>query len=235
MPQLSYMVNEDWANENTTLVEQSTVIREWLGEPPYVFAVTNADHFTSDPQHRPADFQFARHIAPEASTRKKLNIRDLANLKRDQKAFDHPITVVYPRADRDLDALDEAIKNDVLDKVFVMVWSPHDAVHAWLDGHGAINLHTGSTPEPLDPALLEAGQMIVREEYNGLSTGNGKAAVVQLVRAFTKAGYPLDEHMWLRAFFAAGGTFRHADQITTLIREMQSGITHRIRNRYGSV
>lgn len=72
----------------------------------------------------------------------------------------------------------------------------------------------------------------VDEQYNGLASGNGKAAVVQLLRAFTSAGYPLDADTWLRAYFAAGGTFRHATTVAKLITEMKAGTQHRIRPRY---
>ena len=44
---------------------------------------------------------------------------------------------------------------------------------------------------------LEAARCWVNGQYNGLSSGNGKAAVVQLLRAFTSAGYPLDADTWL--------------------------------------
>jgi hypothetical protein len=53
---------------------------------------------------------------------------------------------------------------------------------------------------------------MINEQYNGLSSGRGKDVVVQLLRAFSNSGYPLDEGAWLRAFFAAGGTFPHADR-----------------------
>jgi hypothetical protein len=78
----------------------------------------------------------------------------------------------------------------------------------------------------------EAAKCMVAEQYNGLSTGSGKAAVVQLLRAFTEAGYPLEREPWLQAFFAAGGEFRHAETISKLISEMKNGTKHRVQQRY---
>ena len=75
---------------------------------------------------------------------------------------------------------------------------------------------------------------MVNEEYNGLSSGHGKDAVVQLVRAFTAAGYPLDVDSWLRAYFAAGGTFRHGESVAKLLTEMKKGVQHRVKPRYVS-
>jgi hypothetical protein len=55
---------------------------------------------------------------------------------------------------------------------------------------------------------------------------------VQLLRVFTSAGYPLDADTWLRAFFAAGGKFRHATTVAKFITETQNGTQHRIEERY---
>jgi hypothetical protein len=79
---------------------------------------------------------------------------------------------------------------------------------------------------------LEAAKCWVDEQYNGLSSGNGKDAVVQLLRLFSAAGYPLDADTWLRAFFAAGGKFDEATKVAKLIKEMQGGTQHRIKPRY---
>lgn len=75
---------------------------------------------------------------------------------------------------------------------------------------------------------------MVDEQYNGLSAGNGKAAVAQLIRAFTDGGYALEKEPWLHAFFAAGGEFRHAESISKLILEMNKGTKHRVQQRYRS-
>jgi hypothetical protein len=56
---------------------------------------------------------------------------------------------------------------------------------------------------------------------------------VELLRVFTAAGYPLDADTWLRAFFAAGGKFNEAANVAKLIKEMQEGTRHRVKERYG--
>jgi len=65
---------------------------------------------------------------------------------------------------------------------------------------GARNLDTGLVHENADALQLEAAKCMVNEQYNGLSTGNGKAAVVQLIRTFTDSGYSLEQEPWLKAF-----------------------------------
>ncbi|KQZ84128.1 hypothetical protein ASD56_08935 [Microbacterium sp. Root166] len=80
--------------------------------------------------------------------------------------------------------------------------------------------------------MVEAASMMVDEQYNGLSSGYGKDAVVQLVRAFASEGLPVDPESWLRAYFVAGGDFRHADSINKLVTEMRSGVKHRVQSRY---
>lgn len=73
---------------------------------------------------------------------------------------------------------------------------------------------------------------MVNEQYNGVSSGHGKDAVVQLLRAFTSSGYPLDAGASLRAFFAAGGTFRHAGSVAKFVKEMKAGTKHRVAPRF---
>jgi hypothetical protein len=78
------------------------------------------------------------------------------------------------------------------------LWSPTEIVRFWLDGIGAVNLSTGKAGAVVDAVQLEAAKCMVNEQYNGLSTGNGKAAVIQLLRTFTNDGYPLDNRQWLQ-------------------------------------
>lgn len=230
MTELAYMVREDWAQHGTTMVPQSAVIRDWLGEAPYLFAVTDVKKFNHN--DRSADLETANFIAPDADTCKVFNISELAGLARQDKVLDHAVVILHPYGERDLDALGDAVEHGSIDKVFVMIWSPRDMVRAWLDGLGAVNLHTGKALAAPDPVMVEAGKSMVNEEYNGLSSGHGKDAVVQLVRAFTAAGYPLDGDAWLRAYFAAGGTFRHGESVAKLLGEMKKGVKHRVKDRY---
>jgi hypothetical protein len=181
---------------------------------------------------RSADLETAQFIAPDAATRRVFNISELGSLAREEKVIDHAVVILHPYSERDLDALGDAVKHDALGKVFVMIWSPRDMVRAWLDGLGAINLHTSEALPAPDPVMVEAGKSMVNEQYNGLSSGHGKDAVVQLIRAFTAAGYPLDVDAWLRAYFAAGGSFRHGESVAKLLGEMKKGTKHRVQTRY---
>lgn len=230
MTELTYMVREDWAQHGTTMIPQSAVIREWLGEAPYLFAVTDVKKFNHN--DRSADLETAQYIAPDAASRKVFNISELGGLAREEKVIQHAIVILHPYGERDLDVLGDAVKHGSLRKVFIMIWSPRDMVRLWLDGLGALNLHTGEALAAPDPVMVEAGKSIVDEEYNGLSTGHGKDAVVQLARAFAAAGYPLDVDTWLRAYFAAGGSFRHAESMQKLVSEMKKGVRHRVKDRY---
>lgn len=229
MTELAYMVREDWAQHGTAMREQSAVIRSWIGEPPYFFAVKDAGKFQKD---RPADLETARYIAPEAADHRVFSIGELGDLAGQDKVLDHAIVILHPYDQEDLDALRGAVSHDRIAKVFVMIWSPREVVRIWLDGLSAINLHTGETMPAPDPVMVEAGKSMVDEEYNGLFSGYGKDAVVQLVRAFTAAGYPLDVDAWLRAYFVAGGSFRQGESVQKLLTQMKQGVKHRVADRY---
>jgi hypothetical protein len=229
MTEIAYMTRESWAQEGTSMVPQSTVIREWLGEPPYVFAA-------SDPKRlqRPnsADMEFVNYVAMQNSSRRIVNISELRKLTQQNERFNGTLTVLHPHEQDDCELLRELVDGDQVARLFVIVWSPSNMVRIWLDGMGARNLNSGSIHEAPDAVQREAARCMVSEQYNGLSTGNGKDAVVQLIRAFTAGGYPLEKGPWLRAFFAAGGEFRHAESISKLISEMKKGTKHRVQQRY---
>ena len=230
MTKLAYMVREDWGQHGTSMVPQSAVIREWIGEPPYLFAVTDVTKFTHD--DRGADVEATEFIAPSKADRVVFKISELACLQREDKVMEHAVVVLHPFEQGELETIRRAVEADSVGKLFVLIWSPYDMVHAWLDGLGAINLHTHETIAPNDPLMLAAAGMMLNEEYNGLSSGRGKDAVVQLVRAFAAEGYPVETEPWLRAYFAAGGTFRHAESIEKLVKEIKAGTRHRVKPRY---
>jgi hypothetical protein len=230
MGDLAYMIRADWAQQGTAMVPNSARIREWLGVPPYLFAVTDTKKFT--PDGRGADVEAADFIAPSGTERLVFNMTDLAQIVDQEKTLDHAIVVLHPYKQQDLDILSEAITRGRLDRVFVMIWSEREVIKTWLDAHGATDLFTGKSTTPPDPLMLEAARMIIDEEYNGLESGRGKDAVVQLVRAFQANGYPAGLDTWLRAYFAAGGTFHHAESITKLLTEMRKGVKHRVKEAY---
>lgn len=229
MTNLAYMVREDWGQHGTAMVSQSAVIREWAGSAPYVVAVVDARKFLTD---RPADRETVDYLLDGSAERSIVSIGELARLTREGRRLEHPLMVIHPYDERELDAIREAVHASNLDRAFVMLWSPADRIRPWLDGCGALNLHTGRHAKGPDPLMVAAAQMIVREEYNGLSSGRGKDAIVQLVRVFEHQGYAVDVNAWLRAYFAAGGSFRHSESIGKLITEMAAGVRHRVKPRY---
>ncbi|WP_188744588.1 hypothetical protein [Agromyces bauzanensis] len=229
MTELAYMVREDWGQNGTAMEPQSAVIRDWLGAPPYVFATGDAKKYQSS---NSADREFVDFIAPAVADRRVVNFSDLRQLRNGAKSLSQALVILHPYKEQDCELLREIVDAGTVVRMFVIVWSPRDMVRTWLDGIGATNLHTDAAQAGPDAVQLDAAKCWASEQYNGLSSGNGKDAVVQLLRVFTAAGYPLDADTWLRAFFAAGGEFDEAEKVAKLIKEMQQGVKHRIKERY---
>lgn len=229
MTQIAYMTRESWAQDGTSMVPQSAVIRNWLGNPPYILTTSDSKKFNGQ---NSADKEFADYIALQPDHRQIMHITELQQLIRRDERISGTITVLHPHKHDDCEVLRKLVEGNHVSRLFVIVWSSTDMVRFWLEGIGAYNLGDGSPGQAFDATQLEAAKCIVSEEYNGLSTGNGKAAVVQLIRAFTAHGYELKKRPWLTAYFAAGGKFRHAESISKLISEMEKGITHRVQQRY---
>ena len=143
------------------------------------------------------------------------------------------IVALHPHDDQDCEALRTVVQDGRLGRVYVQIWARNDMVRHWVEGLGAVDLHAGGAAEA-DPLRVAACELMVNEEYNGLSTGNGKATVIQLLRAFKSEGYAPDTDEWLRAYFAAGGSFRQAAVVKRLVGEVQDGRQHRVPQRYGS-
>jgi hypothetical protein len=229
MTELAYMTREDWAQQATAMVSQSAAIRDWLGEEPYLLAMTEMKKYGGDGS---VDLEAARFIAPDKATRIVFDVSELGAFACEGKSVDHAVVVLHPRDERSLESMRTAVKSGAVSRVFVLVWWPLDIVRTWLDGHGALDLHAGAARELPDPLMVEACTMMISHQYNGLSSGRGKEAVVQLVRAFYAEGYPYDVNEWLRAYFAAGGDFHHAESIKKLVTEMKAGVRHRVPARY---
>jgi hypothetical protein len=224
------MVREDWGQHGTAMIPQSAVIRDWIGDPPYLFAVADVKKFNHNDHG--ADIEAAEFIALEKADRIVVNIRELGSLEQEGKVIDHAVVVLHPYEQRELETIRRAVEADSIGKLFVLIWSRYDMVRTWLDGLGSLNLHTGESVPQGDPLLVAAAEMIQKEDYNGLSSGRGKDAVVQLVRAFAAEGYPVDPDVWLRAYFAVGGSFHHAESIEKLVKEIKAGTRHRVTPRY---
>lgn len=229
MTELAYMVREDWAQHGTAMVPQSAVIRDWLGDLPLLFATSDLKKYRDV---RSADREFIRFLYGDSFAPQVVSFADFDKLRHPGDPTERCLVALHPYGERNCETLREVIAAGRLTRTFVIVWAPTETVRTMLDGLGAIDLHTGKAAPAPDPVQLEAARCMVDEQYNGLGSGNGKDAVVQLVRAFTAEGYPLEVGSWLRAFFAAGGEFDEAEKVKTLLKAMQQGVKHRVNDRY---
>jgi hypothetical protein len=230
MTAIAYMTRSDWAQNGSAMELQSAAIREWLRPEPFVFAVIDTKQLT--PRGRGGDVEAIDYLSPEPAARHAVNIVDLPRHGTTDDAKSINVVVIHPHDERELDATRRFIEAGICERVFVMLWTERDRIRPWLDGRSAIDLGAGKAAPPLDPALVEAGRMIVDVEYNGLSSGRGKDTVVHLVRAFADEGVPANPDLWLRAFFAGGGSFRHAPSLEKLVREIRDGVRHRVTQRF---
>lgn len=206
-------------------------IRDWLDGEPYVFLDPALDNrgakTTTDPT-------FLESVAPEGTQRIVVGLSEFSEYSRPgETSFDHSVVVVYPFDERACELLREIIVEGRVKRMLIIVWSSRYLVADMLEGLGAMNLFTGTTAPVPDPLQLAAADAMVAEQYNGLGSGRGKDAVIQLLRAFSDEGYLLDES-WIRALFAAGGTFRSAESVAKFLTEMNDGVRHRVRQRFVS-
>ena len=133
---------------------QSAVIRAWLGPPPCVFATADKKKYQSD---HSADREFVRYVTGAADERSVIALMNLVELRRDGKVLARPLVVLHPYKESDCDLLREIVSASSLTKLFVIVWSPNDLVRTWLDGVGALNLHTGSAVEGSAARIGDSG------------------------------------------------------------------------------
>lgn len=227
MTELAYMTLSDWGQEGTTMEAQGTRIREWLGKPPFVAATPSMKGYTGS-----LDREVVDSIAPAPTDQAFVEIQRLRELFREKVALPEPVIALRPFEESDCDLIARLVREQLLGKVFVMVHHHSYPIRVWLDAMQATNLHTGTIAEAATPVLLEAARSIKGEDYNGLSSGNGKATIVQLVRALAEHGHPVDPELWTRAYFAVGGSFRHAATVSKLVTEMRQGTKHRVKDRY---
>jgi hypothetical protein len=223
------MVREDWAQHGTAMVPQSARIRDWLGDLPLLLATSDLKKYKD--QHS-ADREFVRYLLGDAPRPPIMTFAELDELRRPGDPVSACVVALHPYGEYDCETLRKIVVAGRLARVFVIVWAPTEAVRTMFDGLGAVDLHTGEAAPAPDAVQFEAAKSMVAEQYNGLASGNGKDAVVQLVRAFAAEGYPLDVDSWLRAFFRAGGEFDEAVKVKKLIEEMQKGVRHRVKQRY---
>jgi hypothetical protein len=227
--ELAYMVREDWGQHGTAMAPQSARIRDWLGDLPLLLVTSDLEKYRDE---RSADREFVRYLLGEERRPEMVTFADLDELRRPGGAAIACLVALHPFSEQDCETLREVVVAGRAARVFVIVWAPTEVVRTMLDGLGAVDLHTGGAAPAPDPVQLEAAKSMVTEQYNGLASGNGKSAVVQLVRAFAAEGYPLDVESWLRAFFRAGGEFDEAVKVRKLIEELKKGVRHRVKQRY---
>lgn len=219
------MTYVDWTGGGTQMMINGTLIREWFDGTTFVFLDPGLDKG----RVKPMSAAVVESIAPAGEERVVAGMSRLREL--DSIGAQLGVVVICPADDRDCELLREMIVQGSAARIFVMVWSSAPVVADMLDGLGALNLSANEkTPAP-DPLQLEAAKEMVREEYNGLESGNGKNAVIQLLRALGDEGYPFDER-WIQAVFAAGATYRSALTVAKFLREINQGVKHRVREYF---
>jgi hypothetical protein len=114
MTELAYMIREDWGQDGTAMRQQSAVIRDWLGSPPYVFA-TAGDRKKYESDHS-ADREFMTYLAPDADERHVIDLSDLNELRRTDKTFTRPLIVLHPYEERDCELLRKIAKTESVAK-----------------------------------------------------------------------------------------------------------------------
>lgn len=224
------MVREDWGQDGTATQQNSETIQAWLSGYQPVYAVDSPEKLDDDP--RDTDRETATYISRSTSLPPVIGFSRLETVAARDDSVELSVVALHPVGERDCESLRGIIEEARIGKIYVHVWAPGNLIRHFLDGLGAIDLHAGAVAEAPDPLQTEACKLMVNEEYNGLSSGRGKDAVVQLLRAFAAEGYELDISRWLRAYFVAGGTFRHAETVKKFIREMRAGKRHRITQRF---
>lgn len=222
------MTRDDWAQHGTAMTAQSAAIREWLGVKPYVFFTPNMKSFAGS---NSADREFVEFVAPDSGTRHVFDLSELVRMKRGDPMH-HAVTVIHPFEDRDCELIRDVIEAGTIERIFVIVWAPSDRVKVMLDAFGATDLHSGETAPAPSALHVEAARLIVDEQYNGLTSGKGKDAVIQLLREFRAEGDPLNERTWLYALYSVGASFSSGETVAKFLKEMKAGTNHRVKQRF---
>jgi len=135
MTELAYMIREDWAQEATAMVPQSAVIRDWLGDPPYTFATCDAKRIQ---ESNSADMEFVEYVALETRLRRIVGTSELRKLTSQSKRFEGTLVVLHPHEQDDFELLRELVEEDLIARLFVIVWSPLNMIRfglrAWAHG-----------------------------------------------------------------------------------------------------
>ncbi|NQX17282.1 hypothetical protein [Rathayibacter sp. VKM Ac-2857] len=89
------MVREDWGQDGTAMVPQSAVIRRWLGDAPYLFAVERAEALQKG--RRTGHQEVVSFTAPEEPHPVVVSIDSIRGSLGEDSVLAHPITVVHRR------------------------------------------------------------------------------------------------------------------------------------------
>lgn len=230
MTETGYMVREDWAQQGRAMHQSSETIRSWLRGSRTVYVVGKPEKFYD--AVRDADRETAAYISRSQSPRPVMGLAHLSEIASRDDAAGLSIVALHPHGERDCETLRDLVEESRIGKVYVHVWARNDMARHWLEGLGAFDLHVGAPTGARDPLQVEACELMVNEEYNGLTSGNGKAAIIQILRSFASEGYALDTDESLRAYFAAGGSFRQAEVVKKFVREVREGTRHRVTQRF---
>lgn len=225
MTGFAYMVREDWARD-LKMGEHSRAIQEWVGDGKHLVAVSR---FPTKARQRTADASAMQYVSPSATRVGPVEIRDLH--REVGEIVMAPVVFIHPMPGEDEEAIRELVAEHKITRALVLIWAPSDRIRLWLDSQGAQNLAGTASPPPPDGVLRQAALAIVREEYNGLGSGNGKDTAVQAIRALAREGYPLDPQAWARAVLSVGASIRSAETVMKFVTEIAHGRQHRTRPR----
>lgn len=229
MKRLAYIDQRDWPQPGAEMRRRVETVTTWLEtEAPLFFASGTAQAGRGRPS---AGAHAARYIAKGAAFQLSPLV-GLEALLGTNARVDKPAVVLFPEKYGDSELLRELVGDGHFETLLVLVRFDGVLVRSWLESQGSVNLHTRQTAPDVDPTVLEAASMMVDEQYDGLESGRGKDAVVQLLRAFAAERHDLTDTEWLRAFFTAGGDFRNAHAVHRLAQEMRDGRRHRTNSRY---
>lgn len=233
MTDLSYMIRSDWANFGIGIESNNQLVADRFDHKKVIVAVYNLEKFNSGEDDAACDVL-------EGVADCGLFVQDIVGTDHLMRSVErtndssHSILVVHPGGNDQYEAIRRMYDSGITSQVHVMTWYDHDSLRYWLDSQQALNVARGTTSKIADKLRLAATRKMVEHQYNLLSTGRGKDAVIQLLRACRQEGDELDESTWLRAFFEAGGNFREADTISRFVREIKSGKKHQTKPRYKS-
>lgn len=133
------------------MMAQSTIIRKWLGEPPNLFVTSNSKILQGP---NSAVREFVDYVALKNDSRGIVSVQELRARTQHGERFNGTLTVMYLNRIDDDDLLRKLVDEDLVARLFVIVWSPLDMIRLWLDGKQACDLGIGSAHDAPDAVQL---------------------------------------------------------------------------------